>query len=205
MSYEKQIKELLKIKLSTEVVKVKFTDVPLKDGKKLAIDDNASIEVGTAIYDIDENGNLVPCEDNTYVLDDGRSVTVKDGKIESIADTATPEDDAQATPSEDAEMADKPADKPADTPTEEPASDKAAESDVADRVKKLEDAIATIMDMLSKLTGKTDTAMSAIAKLSAEPAVESVQLARQPKENKDSNKSIVENILSLQKKHKFQH
>lgn len=65
-----------------KLVKPKNLELKLQDGTMVYIEAEADI-VGAAIYKVDEAGAMLPMEDGSYTLEDGRSIVVAGGFIES--------------------------------------------------------------------------------------------------------------------------
>ncbi|MCM1503395.1 MAG: XkdF-like putative serine protease domain-containing protein [Bacteroidales bacterium] len=49
-------------------------------------DGDEDLKAGTTVYSLDEAGERVAVEDGTYKTEDGKAITVKDGKVEEIVD-----------------------------------------------------------------------------------------------------------------------
>lgn len=62
--------------------KPKNLELKLQDGTMIYIEAEADI-VGAAIYKVDETGAMLPLEDGSYTLEDGRTIVVKAGLVES--------------------------------------------------------------------------------------------------------------------------
>ena len=98
-----KIKETLKslMKFDSNVVENKFTEAVTNEGLKLYFD--GELETDKEIFVTDENGNLAPCEDGEYFLDNGKNIVVMSGKVSEIKEnTVTP--DGEETPVEDANV-----------------------------------------------------------------------------------------------------
>ena len=183
---------------------LKFEDVPLKDGKKLSIEDGATIDVGTAIYILDANGNQTPCEDGTYELEDGRTITVSGGSIESVSDaTESPKDEASESPVSDANVANEKMDV-----VESPADDSTEDGDIVTRVSSIEEQIAQILEILQGMSNMQEQTMSKVKEFAESPAEESIKSKKKPSENVyskmkntfNSNRSEIEELKALVKK-----
>lgn len=73
----------------------KFDSVKIKDGETM-IDYNPSLEIGTPVM-ISGGTGSTPASDGTYTLSNGVIFVVKDGKIESVTDKGTFEEDKTKT------------------------------------------------------------------------------------------------------------
>lgn len=69
----------------TKMLKPKNLEVKLQDGSMIYIEAEGDI-TGAAIYKVDTTGAMLPLDDGSYVLEDGRTVVVKSGLVESVAD-----------------------------------------------------------------------------------------------------------------------
>jgi ATP-dependent protease ClpP protease subunit len=65
-----------------KLVKPKNLELKLQDGTMVYIEAEADI-IGAAIYKVDETGAMLPLEDGSYTLEDGRTIVVKAGFVES--------------------------------------------------------------------------------------------------------------------------
>ena len=82
----------------------------LKDGSEISILDGTELGVGTEVFIVDTDGNQRPIDDDSYVLDDGRTIVVK-GKYR---DWETPETSAQMESTEDEKDSEKDKEKMSD-------------------------------------------------------------------------------------------
>ena len=57
---------------------------------------DGELAVGTEVFVADAEGNQTPAEDGDYVLEDGRTIKVADGKVSEIVEAAPAEEDAPA-------------------------------------------------------------------------------------------------------------
>ena len=146
----------------SDVVEVSFAEVTLKDGKSIEI--NGEIAVGSE----------TKAEDGDYILEDGRTLKVVEGKISEIVEAK--EDEAKPEEKEvvEAELAeeDKPEAKKEDKP-EEKKEDK--EEDKVDpleaRVAELEKMVESLMSQFSEVNGKVE-------KFSALPADKEIKIKK---------------------------
>lgn len=185
------IKKLMGFMVETEIeqVELKFTEVPLADGTKLAIDDASSIEVGTPISMFDAEGNLIPAENKDYELADGRIITVVDGVISAIKDKVEAEEAA-----------------PAEVETEEMAIVK-KEQEFSNRIVKLEEQLAKVVEALTLLQNTNKQTLSKMEEFRTVTATETdikvpVQLgAKKESKNFDMNEltSITNKLIKNNK------
>lgn len=178
-----QLKKLMSF--SEEVVKetfeVKYESMKLKDGSEIVIPDGSSLEPGVDVFTMDADGNQIPCEDNTYELENGQTIVVVGGKVESVSDMTTGEDtpenpanttpEAMAAPAMGGSAAE--AAKEGETPEEE-----GVENSVEERVASLESQIAQILELLQGMSNAQEMAMSKIIEISEAPAEKSIKVGK---------------------------
>lgn len=148
-----EIIQKMKVFLQNEIpAEVQMTDVKTKNGIILSFE--GELVSGIEIFIVDETGKN-PASDGEYILEDGQTIIVAEGKV---AEVKMPEDpieapEIEAPETEDvlpvAEMVEEPIveEKPIEKPIED------------DRIKKMEDEIAQIKNILSELVkqmGKTE-------------------------------------------------
>lgn len=140
-----EIIQKMKVFLQNEIPAVQMTDVKTKDGMILSFE--GELVAGVEIFIVDETGKN-PATDGEYILEDGQTIIVAEGKV---AEIKMPEDPIEEPETEEALPV-------AEIPmAEEPVVEKPKEED--DRIKKLEDEILQIKSILSELVtemGKTE-------------------------------------------------
>lgn len=196
------IKESVKMLFSSEI---KMTDFVLTDGTKISTSAK-TLDVGVDIYGIDADGNQTTLDDGDYVINDGRTVTIKDSKVLEIKGGDAKKD----TPSEPADTSTEMATDVAveDKPEVETEDDMVKEEDVAKRVTDLEAIVSELMTVVKSLTDgqvvKNEEMMSAIKKISDEPADEAVKHIKKGFDgysekdiNAKRNRSEIEEIRTL--------
>lgn len=154
-----------KIKLQLKALiesEVKFTEV--KAGDLIITSPDEELIVGSEVYTVDADGNNVPLSDNTYILDDGNTITVVAGKITSIV--ATNEEKPENVEEEMAEPKIE-EEKPAEKIEEKP-----AEKD--EEMALLKDRVAKCEEMLAKLSEEKEKMKQQMSKISESPASKSI-------------------------------
>jgi hypothetical protein len=144
-----EIIQKMKVFLQNEIpAEVQMTDIKTKDGIILSFE--GELVSGIEIFQVDENGKT-PAITGEYMIEDGQTIVVEDGKV---AEVKMPEDPIEEPETEDvlpvAEMVEEP------IVEEKPIEEKPIEDD---RIKKLEDEILQIKNILSELVnemGKTE-------------------------------------------------
>lgn len=156
-------KEWMKFEDVTEATVTKFSNIEVEDGTKLAIDEGAKLAVDTPIFKLDDKGNKTPCDDGTYKLKTGETITVKDNKIVDVK-----EKEAEAT-EEKTEV------------KEEKMADASVEACMAE-IEALKQQIAQILEILNGLGDFTKQEMKQVEekfkKLSEEPVTESIKFRK---------------------------
>lgn len=168
-------REILKGLLSFEKQEVKLNDFTDANGLKITSPDD-KLDVGSDVYGLDDQGNQIPLDNGEYNLTDGSTIVVMDGKVSEIKAEAAPKDGGE-TPVEDASVeAAKAPDAPVDeAPAEaEKPADAKEEAGVADRVAKLEELVATILDALDKLTSGSQEMAEKVETFAKQPGAEPV-------------------------------
>ena len=125
------------------------------------------LEVGSEVFVEDENGENVPAADGEYILEDGRTVVVAEGKVTEIKE----KEEAPAEPEIPAEeqMVDEMPAEP-ETPAETPAED--------EKVTALEERVATLETQLADVIAKLAEIQTTPA---ASPAEEEFDNIKKPK------------------------
>ena len=90
-------KELAGFKnMITKMLKPKNLEVKLQDGSMIYIEIEGEGDItGAAIFKVDASGSMLPLEDGSYVLEDGRTIAVKAGVVESVTDPAAAQADTE--------------------------------------------------------------------------------------------------------------
>ena len=163
-------------KIKAELAKLLIKYSVVKTDKAVLEYDGEELVAGMDVYITNEDGDKVPAEDGEYVTEDNKTITVKDGKVESIVDKAA---------EVDAEEDEKKEDEPMEEPMEEPMPEDKKEDEVSledvntaiDEMRKEIDELYKIVDSLLQKVGETrDEADERLKKLEckslAKPASE---------------------------------
>ena len=164
-------------KIKAELAKLLIKYSVVKTDKAVLEYDGEELVAGMDVFITDENGDKVPAEDGEYVTEDNKTITVKDGKVESIVDPV-----AEVDAEEDEKKEDEPIVEPI---AEEPMPEDKKEDEVnledvntaIDELRKEVDELYKIVDSLLKKVGETrDEADERLKKLEckslAKPASE---------------------------------
>lgn len=173
---EKKDNSFMKIKNIKEALKAMIRQMEFStatsDKGVIGWDVDGEIEVGTEVYLVDENGDRQPIEDGDYVLEDGRTVVVKDSKVEEIKEKAeeekptveepTQEPTTEETKVEENEGEDEPKN---DTEVENPDGSEEKDNTAIEELRK---EVNELYDLVDKLTKR-------IEELENKPAAQPVQ------------------------------
>ena len=164
-------------KIKAELAKLLIKYSVVKTDKAVLEYDGNDLVAGMDVYITDENGEKVAAEDGEYVTEDNKTITVKDGKVESIIDKAAEVDAEEEEKKEDEPMVEPIVEEPM---PEDKKEDKVSLEDVntaIDEMRKEIDELYKIVDSLLKKVGETrDEADERLKKLEckslAKPASE---------------------------------
>ena len=181
---------------SSDDKKKKFESVTANDGTVINYPDGSELEVGTELVTVDADGNETPLEDGTYELQDGRTLTVSGGVVESISGVGA--SNGEETPIDDAKM---------DATQEAEGQDGSAEDDsnddgsLQDRVSALENTMAEILELLQGMSSAQEMAMSKIQEIASAPAAESIKIGKTVDNNFSSTKNTLDHLKEVRKKY----
>ena len=183
---------------------VKCESMKCKDGSEIMIPDGSNLEPGVECYTLDADGNQIACADGDYELENGQSIVVAGGKIETVSDATdkkeetSPENPANTTPEAMAAPADEAA-KEGETPEKE-----AVEISIEERVGKLEEHISQILELLQGMSNAQEMAMSKINEIAELPAEKSIKVGKSTSTGSSvsfgSVKNELEELKELRKK-----
>ena len=125
------------------------------------------LEVGSEVFVEDENGENVPAADGEYMLEDGRTVVVAEGKVTEIKEKEEAPAEPETKPAEEQMV---------DETTETPAEPAAAAED--EKVAALEERVATLEAQLADVIAKLAEIQTTPA---ASPAEEEFDNIKKPK------------------------
>lgn len=149
------IKSSLKRLFSAEM---KFADYMTTDGIKIHCDAD-KIDVGVGVQGVDEMGMFYPLDNGTYVLNEGYTINVVDGKVESVSEVAEVEEEQLESVGEEI------------TPT--------SETEMGKRIEMIETQMAEIISLVNQMVKgqekMNNTFMSEIAEVKSQPASPSIK------------------------------
>jgi hypothetical protein len=188
-----EIIENLKIQFKKLMFDDASTQLTTGDGKNLIVM-GTDAEIGLEIYLVNADNTQTPLENGDYILSDGRTITVADGKI---SDVKAPE--AADAPAEETQpMAE-------DAPVEEtPAEEAKSDDEVVKRIEALEQAVNEILQMLQGAMSKTEQTLSAqkelkerVAKFAEAPSTEKIEVKPKINTGKKPSEIMLEEILEM--------
>ena len=164
-------------KIKAELAKLLIKYSVVKTDKAVLEYDGEELVAGMDVYITDEEGNKVPAEDGEYVTEDNKTITVKDGKVESIVDKAAEVDAEEEEKKEDEPIVEEPMEEPM---PEDKKEDEVSLEDVNTAISEMRkeiDELYKIVDSLLQKVGETrDEADERLKKLEckslAKPASE---------------------------------
>ena len=142
-------------KIKAELAKLLIKYSVVKTDKAVLEYDGEELVAGMDVYITDEEGNKVPAEDGEYVTEDNKTITVKDGKVESIVDKAAEVDAEEDEKKEDEPMVEEPMEEPM---PEDKKEDEVSLEDVNTAISEMRkeiDELYKIVDSLLKKVGET--------------------------------------------------
>lgn len=152
---EKKYNSFMKIKSIKEALKAMIRQMEFStatsDKGVIGWDVDGEIEVGTEVYLVDENGDRQPIEDGDYVLEDGRTVVVKDSKVEEIKEKAeepTVEEPTQEPTTEETNVEEN--EEPTDTEVENPDGSEEKDNTAIEELRKEVNELYNLVDTLTK-------------------------------------------------------
>ena len=192
-------------KIKAELAKLLIKYSVVKTDKAVLEYDGEELVAGMDVFITNENGEKVAAEDGEYVTEDNKTITVKDGKVESIVDPV-----AEVDAEEDEKKEDEPMVEPMPT-DEEPKDDEEKEEDKVnledintsiDEMRKEIDELYKIVDSLLKKVGETrDEADERLKKLEckslAKPASEEFEEIKRLQ--KTGNKKLDKFLSAIKK------
>lgn len=134
-----------KIKLELAKMLAKFSDIKT-DKAVLTWDSDEDLKAGMDVYVMDENGEYAPAADGDYVTEDGKTIVVKDGRVESITDPK-----AEVDPDEGMSTVEVNAEEEVADPMVQTDGVKESETDAIDAIHR---EINELYDIVDKLTKK---------------------------------------------------
>ena len=157
--------------IKAKLAKMLLQMATVKTDKAILEYDGEELEVGVAVYVVDENGERATAEDGEYVTEDAKTIVVSDGKVAEIK-----EKEEEEKPTEEEEVTE-------ETTTEEVEAEEKAEETPAeetiDEIAKIKEDIAKINEILNEILDKigknadeVEERLSKVEKMSASKTIE---------------------------------
>lgn len=128
----------------------KFSDIKT-DKAVLTWDSDEDLKAGMDVYVMDENGEYAPAADGDYVTEDGKTIVVKEGRVESITDPKAEVDPEEGMST--VEVAAACGTKKVNA-AEEEVADPMVQTDGVDAIDAIHREINELYDIVDKLTKK---------------------------------------------------
>ena len=164
-------------KIKAELAKLLIKYSVVKTDKAVLEYDGEELVAGMDVYITDEEGNKVPAEDGEYVTEDNKTITVKDGKVESIVDPVAEVDAEEEEKKEDEPMVEPmPEDKKEDEEKEEEVNLEDINTSIDELRKEVDELYKIVDGLMNKVGENRDEADERLKKLEckslAKPASE---------------------------------
>lgn len=198
----KEILENLKLQFKKLMFDSASTQLITTDGKNIIVM-GSDAEVGLEIYLLNPDNTQTALDNGDYILDDGRTISVTDGKI---SDVKAPDASATSNDSPDNSAMAGATASDATTPETE-TDDSAIDEEIVTRIEALEEAVNQILDMLQGAMSKTEQTMSGqkelkekFEKFAAAPSTDKIEVKPKLKSGKNQKDIFFEEILELKNK-----
>lgn len=157
--------------MKLEQIKMKLAKMLLQMGtiktdKAILEYDGEELEVGVAVYVVDENGERATAEDGEYVTEEEKTIVVADGKVAEIK-----EKEEEEKPTEELEAEEE--------VTEETTTEETPAEETIDEIAKINEDIAKINEILNEILDKigknadeVEARLSKVEKMSASKTIE---------------------------------
>ena len=164
-------------KIKAELAKLLIKYSVVKTDKAVLEYEGEELVAGMDVYITNEDGDKVPAEDGEYLTEDNKTITVKDGKVESIVDPVAEVDAEEDEKKEDEPMVEPIAEEPMPEDKKEDEVNLEDVNTAIDELRKEVDELYKIVDSLLKKVGENrDEADERLKKLEckslAKPASE---------------------------------
>lgn len=164
-----KITNRLKLALKS-ILSLKFGEVATD--KATLIFDGEEIAEGVEVFVKDENDEVVAASDGEYITEDGRTITVAEGKVTAIKEKENEENE------EAEEMENEPEAEPADAPEAEEIEQPENEERIAaleGTVAELKSALEQILNGIAALESRIEEVEGKVAKIETEPSTNPIE------------------------------
>lgn len=160
-------------KLKLELAKLLASFSELKTDKGiLSWPVEGELEIGFDVYVLDENGEYIAPEDGDYVTEDGKTITLVNGKVEAITE---PETEPEVEPEPEAEETVEAAEEPVVEPAVEPEAEVVEDDGIRKEIDALYEIVDQLVKKVAELEGKTNETSETVVKMSKMSAAMSAQ------------------------------
>lgn len=196
--------KLQRIKAELAKLLIKYSVV--KTDKAVLEYDGENLVAGMDVYVTNEEGDKVPAEDGEYITEDNKTITVANGRVESIIDPVAEVDAVEEEPKEEEVVEEPKEDEPvAEDEKDEKEEEKVSLEDIntkIDELRKEIDELYKIVDSLMKKVGESrDEADERFKKLEemslAKPASEEFEALSKPQST--GNKKLDKFLSAIKK------
>lgn len=190
-------------RIKEELAKLLIKYSVVKTDKAVLEYDGEDLVAGMDVYVTNEEGEKVPAEDGEYITEDNKTITVKDGKVESIVDPIAEVDAVEEEPKEEEVVEEEPKE---DEEKEDEEKEEVNLEDIdtkIDELRKEVDELYKIVDSILKKVGENrDEADERFKKLEemslAKPIAEEFEaISNQPKST--GNKKLDKFLNAIKK------
>ena len=192
-------------RIKEELAKLLIKYSVVKTDKAVLEYDGEDLVAGMDVFITNEEGEKVAAEDGEYITEDSKTITVKDGKVESIVDPIAEVDAEEEEKKEEVVDEPKEDEQVAEDEKDEKKEEKVSLEDVntaIDELRKEVDELYKIVDSLLKKVGENrdeaDERFKKLEKMSlAKPAAEEFEIINQPKST--GNKKLDKFLNAIKK------
>lgn len=167
-----EIKLMLK-KLLVFSKEIKMGTLVLSDGSNISISSEDLVK-DAEVYQMDDLGNQTPCIDGEYVLQDGRTFTVVEGKVDEVKEVVETNDTVTTVPETMEDMPE--VEVEVEKPEGETEGDLATE--VADLKKKLDEVLSILNQMGTTQNDLNSQMMAKIKRIGSEAGDDPVKVGK---------------------------
>lgn len=176
--------KLEKIKAELAKLLIKYSVVKTDNG--ILNYEGEDLVAGMEVYVEDAEGEKVAAADGTYTTEDGKVITVKEGKVESIVDPVAEVDAVEEEPVEETPAEEVTEETPAEGDVEMEDVNEAIEN-IRKEINELYKLVDSILEKIGETRDEADERLSKLEKMSvAKPAAEEFEQISTPKKTGDA-------------------
>lgn len=179
--FNNNMKITSKLRLTLKsILSLKFGEIAT-DKATLTWDGEGELAEGVEVFVKDENEEIVPAADGEYTTEDGKVITVAEGKVASIKEKEAEKEEPEAEENKENEVEVLESESEAE-PVDAPKPEEIEEPKVEDRIAALEVEIGEVKSVLEQilnavvaLEGRLDAVEEKVAKVESEPSTNPVE------------------------------